>query len=169
DSEARLRLAQQAARVGTWEWDVRTGESVWSDMIWELLGLERNDSPVTVKRFLESIHPDDRERTWRKINEVMANGGDYYDEFRIVRPDGQVLWLSSKGRLFRSADGSPERMIGVNIDINKRKLAEDTARETKQKDTAILNAIPDLMFLQTRDGVYLDYHAKEENDLLFSP
>src|SRR5215831_4092978 len=169
-SEERLRMAQQAARVGTWEWDVRTGESVWSDMIWTLLGLNAGDGPSTIDRFLEIIHPDDRERVWQKVSNVLANGkAEYYDEFRIVRPDREVLWVSSKGRLFRSADGTPERMIGVNIDINERKLAEASARQEQQKGAAILEAIPDLMFLQDRDGVYLDYHCSDPTDLLVPP
>jgi PAS domain S-box-containing protein len=169
ESERRLRLAQDAARVGTWEWRLSTGESVWSDMLWELLGLEPEDRPSHVDKFIEFIHPDDRQRVLESVKEVIANGEEYYDEFRVVRRDGQEIWLSSQGRVFRSADGTAERMIGVNVDISRRKLAEDAARETEQKDTAILNAIPDLMFLQTRDGVYLDYHAKNEKDLLVPP
>jgi len=170
ESEERFRLAEQAAHVGTWEWDVRTGESVWSDMLWELLGRQPDQVPITVERFVSIIHPDDRERVWDKVSDILANGkGDYYDEFRIVHPDGQVFWLSSKGRVFRAADGAPERMIGVNTDINTRKLAEEAARLAQQKDAAILGAIPDLMFLQTRDGVYLDFHCSDPDDLLVPP
>jgi len=129
ESEGRFRLAQQAARVGTWEWDVRTNASVWSDMIWKLLGLDQDNDPVTLERFAGCIHPDDRDRALRKVNEVIANCADeYYDEFRICRPDGKVLWLSSKGGLLRSADGRPDRMLGVNIDITERKLAEESLK-----------------------------------------
>jgi PAS domain S-box-containing protein len=129
ESEERLRLAQQAARVGTWEWDVRTGVSVWSEMIWELLGLEPGDGATTVERFIEFIHPEDRDRALRKVNEVIAEGEEYYDEFRLVRRDGRVLWISSKGRLLRSASWRPERMLGVNIDITERKEAEESLRK----------------------------------------
>src|SRR4030095_10606311 len=72
-SERRLRMAQQAARVGTWEWDMRSGASVWSEMIWELLGLNSGDGPSTVERFVEFIHPEDRERAWSKGNEALAH------------------------------------------------------------------------------------------------
>ena len=170
ESEERSRRAQEAARVGTWEWDVRTGNSVWSEMMWKLLGLKKDAGPTTVERFIEGIHPDDRERAMQRVRLVLANGNDdYYDEFRVVHPNGKVVWLSASGRVLRAPDGTPERMIGVNIDITKRKTAEDAARETQEKETAILNAIPDLMFLQTRDGVYLDYHASDEEQLLLPP
>ncbi|HEU4796749.1 MAG TPA: sigma 54-interacting transcriptional regulator [Pyrinomonadaceae bacterium] len=128
ESEERLRLAQQAARVGTWEWEVPTGTSVWSKMIWGLLGLEPDEGPTTVERFISFIHPDDREAVLLKVNQVMAEGEDYYDEFRIVLKSGQIRWLSSKGRLIRSVDGRPERMLGVNIDITERKLAEESLK-----------------------------------------
>jgi len=128
ESEERLRLAQQAARVGTWEWDVQTGASVWSDMIWSLLGLEPDDQPPTLKRFVEFIHPDDREGSLRRVNRVLAEGEDFYDEFRIIPRTGPMIWVSSKARLTRSEDGRPLRMLGVNIDITERKLAEESLR-----------------------------------------
>jgi formate hydrogenlyase transcriptional activator len=129
ESESRLRLAQQAARVGTWEWDLRTNTSVWSEMIWKLLGLEPDDEPVTLDRFVDFIHPEDRERVLHRVNGAITGGSDeYYDEFRIVHRDGRILWLSSKGGLIRSPDGRPERMLGANIDITERKLAEESLK-----------------------------------------
>jgi PAS domain S-box-containing protein len=153
ESERRLRVAQQAARVGTWEWDVRTGVSVWSEMIWELLGLEPDDGASTVERFVAFIHPEDRDRVLRKVNEVIAEGEEYYDEFRMVQRDGRVLWVSSKGRLLRSSSGLPERMLGVNIDITERKLA----------DEALKNALAEVQQLKDRlheENVYLQEEIK---------
>jgi PAS domain S-box-containing protein len=136
ESEERLRLAQQAARVGTWEWDLQTGAAVWSDMIWELLGQEPDNQPPTVETFIEFIHPDDRATVWGRASQVLADGGDYYDEFRIVQRDGHVLWLASKGRVIRSPDGLVQKVIGVNIDITELKLAEaslkNALREVQQ-------------------------------------
>jgi formate hydrogenlyase transcriptional activator len=148
ESEERLRLAQQAARVGTWEWDLATGVAVWSDMIWALLGLEVDDVPPSSERFTEFVHPDDREAAVRKLSSVLAEGDEYYDEFRIIQRDGSVLWLSSKGRVIRSEDGRPQRMLGVNIDITELKKAEESLR----------NALAEVQQLQDRlreENVYL--------------
>ena len=123
ESEERLRLAQRAARVGTWEWNVQTGTSVWSEMIWSLLGLEEGEVSPTVETFAAFIHPNDREVALGKVKQVLAAGDKYYDEFRIVQRNGKVLWVSSSGRVIRSPDGSAERMLGVNIDITERKQA----------------------------------------------
>ncbi len=128
-SERRLRMAQHAARVGTWEWEIETGASVWSEMIWELLGLEPSDQDITVETFADFIHPDDRDRALRKVNEVIDDGEEYEDEFRIIRRDGGILWLASKGALIRSDDGKPERILGVNIDITELKRTQLEAQE----------------------------------------
>jgi PAS domain S-box-containing protein len=127
-SEERLRLAQQAARVGTWEWDIQTGASVWSEMIWQLIGLEPGEVPPSLEKFVSFIHPDDREPALRKVNRVLAESDYYYDEFRLVPRNGPMLWVASKGRVIRSADGRPKRMLGVNIDITERKLAEESLK-----------------------------------------
>jgi|GEM_PF-876329 len=129
ESESRLLLAQESAQVGTWEWHVPTGAAVWSEMLWHLLGLEPGACASRLETFVEFIHPDDRERVMQKVNEVFENGEQYQDEFRIVRRNGEVGWLSSKGRLIRSADGKPERMIGANIDITERKLGEESLKQ----------------------------------------
>jgi PAS domain S-box-containing protein len=128
ESETRLRLAQNAARVGTWEWHIPNGKSVWSEMIWELLGIQPDEEGPTLNRFVAFIHPEDRESALRQVYEAIAEGEEYSSEFRIVRPDGETLWLASQGRVIRSADGKAERMLGVNIDITKRRLAEDSLK-----------------------------------------
>ncbi|HWT03959.1 MAG TPA: PAS domain S-box protein [Pyrinomonadaceae bacterium] len=150
-SEERLRLAQQAARVGTWEWDVRTGEAIRSEMIWQLLGLEPGDGTVTADSFTEFIHPEDRDRALRKVYEVVAEGNEYYDEFRIVRRDGRVLWLSSKGCLIRAADGRAERILGVNIDITERKLTEEALKESEQRFRMMADAAPIMIWMSGTD------------------
>lgn len=128
ESETRLRLAQQAARVGTWEWDLESGVVMWSEMIWRLLGLEVDEITPTAESFLEFIHPDDREAAFGNLNRIIAEGVDFYDEFRIIPRGGQALWVATKGRVIRSAEGLPQRLIGVNIDINERKLAEESLK-----------------------------------------
>ena len=128
ESEERLRLAQQAARVGTWEWNLQTNASAWSEMIWQLLGLEQGDEVSSLETFIGFIHPDDFERVLRKVNKVFSEGEDYYDEFRINPRNGPTIWVAAKGRVIRSADGRPERMLGVNIDITERKVVEESLK-----------------------------------------
>jgi len=122
-SEERLRLAQQAARVGTWEWDIKTGAAVWSEMIWSLLGLEPGEISPCVEGFMEFVHPEDRDAVLSKLGQVQSQGGDYHDEFRIIPRNGDPLWVSAKGRVIGSAGARAERMLGVTIDVTERKQA----------------------------------------------
>jgi PAS domain S-box-containing protein len=157
ESEGRLLRAQEAARVGTWEWNIATGEAVWSEMIWQLLGLEPGDGDATVDRFASFIHPEDRERAQQKGDKVLEHGENHDDEFRIIRTDGEVLWLASKGRVIRSADGRAERMIGVNIDVTDRHRALDELRESQERFAKSFHANPQPMSLTLlASGEYMD-------------
>jgi PAS domain S-box-containing protein len=167
--EERLRLAQCAARVGTWEWNLTTGESTWSEGIYKLLGLEPGDGNASVEDFIGFIHPQDRDRALRKVESVISDSGMYYDEFRIIRRDGSIVWLASKGNAVRGDSGRAERMIGVNIDITERKLAQEAMRQIEQRHQDIIRTLPDLMFVQTAEGIYLDYTASESSELLVPP
>ncbi|HKP70263.1 MAG TPA: sigma 54-interacting transcriptional regulator [Pyrinomonadaceae bacterium] len=152
ESERRLLRAQQAARLGTWEWDVATGESVWSEMIWELLGLEKDDGFASLDRFAEFIHPADREPVLSSVNEALARGDEeFYDEFRIVRSDGKILWIASKGVFIRSNDGHPERMLGVNMDITERKIAEESIRESEERFRTMAENAPVMIWISNED------------------
>jgi PAS domain S-box-containing protein len=152
ESESRLRLAQQAARVGTWELDVATGTSVWSEMIWHLIGLEPGDGASSFEIFMEFIHPEDRESFRRTVRDALADGEEYENEFRIVRRDGEVLYLSSKGRVIRSAAGQPERMLGVSIDITEHKRTEEALRESEERFRTMANNAPVVIWVTESDG-----------------
>jgi PAS domain S-box-containing protein len=160
ESNARLRMAQEAARVGTWEWDIETGASVWSEMIWELLGLEPNGEDPTVGTFVEFIHPEDRERVLRNVNEVIADGEEYYDEFRVIRADGSILWLASRGALMRADTGEPERMLGVNMDITERKAADEALREREERFRKMADDAPMMIWVSGTDKL-CTYFNKE--------
>jgi len=131
-SEARMRLAMEAAEYGGWEWDRQSDEMIWSDKTRELLGIGP-DEPVSFEQFQLHIHPDDRERRERAITAAWTSGV-HANEYRIVRPDGEVRWLSSRGRVVRGPDGS-ERMLGVIGDITEeRKLVAALQDADRRKD-----------------------------------
>jgi formate hydrogenlyase transcriptional activator len=157
ESEERLRLAQQAARVGTWEWNIETGTAVWSEMIWSLLGLEPGEVTPSVETFVEFIHPNDRDAAFSKVNQVLAEGDEYYDEFRIVQRNGNVIWLSATGRVIRSADGRPERMLGVNIDITER-------RRTMEWLKTALSEVQKLKDRLHEENIYLQEEIRVASD-----
>ncbi|MBD1847771.1 PAS domain S-box protein [Cyanobacteria bacterium FACHB-63] len=140
ESEQRLQLAQQAGRIGAWEWNLLTNEVSWSDGIWPLLALESNSITPNLEAFTRFIHPDDRATAFQRVEAVLTQGDDYSDEFRVIRQDGIIRWLLSKGRVIRSEDGQPLRMVGINVDITDRKQAEEALRNSAERLSVALAA-----------------------------
>jgi len=114
------------------------------------------------------MHPADRERMQRESARALVDGV-FNTELRALHPDGRVRWVRSSGRAVHGAGGAVEHLIGVNVDVTDYKEAELALRGSEARTRAILRALPDLMFLQDRDGRYLDYYARDAADLLVPP
>jgi len=128
-SEERLRHALEGAQMGTFHWNVATGEIVWSDIYLSIVGLPPG-ARGSHASWLASLHPEDRERVDRLCRQAMATHSDVdVDvEYRIVRPDGASRWLAARGRFLYGAEGTPLRMEGVIQDISERHALEDEIR-----------------------------------------
>jgi len=120
EKDARRRLAMEAASYGDWEWDRATGTMSWSAQTRKLFGVG-GDEPIGVDLFRQYVHPDDSDRRDRAIERAWETGV-FANEYRIIRADGEVRWLSSRGRVLRTADGD-ERMLGVVGDVTEHKHA----------------------------------------------
>jgi signal transduction histidine kinase len=112
------------------------------------------------------VHPDDRLVVEQAINRAVTEVTPYEAEFRMIHPDGSIRWVRGRGKVVADEAGQPLRMIGLNADITERKNAEQALFESNERNQAILRALPDMMFLQTREGTYLDYYTRDQNQLL---
>ncbi|GGK49643.1 MASE1 domain-containing protein [Salinarimonas ramus] len=122
-SEERLRLAQEAGGIATWEWSVATGDITWTGPMRPLLGLPENSRSPSYDAFVQQTHPDDRAGVAEAVRAALAGEAQLDIEFRIVRPDGGVRWLAGRGEVVRDGTGRAVRMIGVNYDITERREA----------------------------------------------
>jgi len=123
--EGQLRMALDAARMATWDWDVVTNQITWSDNLEVLFGLEQGNFETTYAAFIECVHPEDRNFISRSVIEAIQKEAEYDIEYRFVDRDGSLRWAASKGVVFRDSSGMAQRMSGVTIDITKRKQAEE--------------------------------------------
>ena len=130
-AEERLELAQGVARIGAWDIDLVTGQTVWSHSMGRILGV--GDAPAANELFQSLIHADDRERMDRELAASLTRGGDYELDFRIVRPDGGVRWLLTRGRVISDETGQPVRKVGAAIDISERHEADDENVKLEQQ------------------------------------
>jgi PAS domain S-box-containing protein len=122
-AEARLRRAQNTGGVADWEWNLDTGEVVWSDNFFALLGHQPGAVPASAETLYGAMHPDDHERMHAVVGEAAKNLGRFETEFRVTRPDGSLHWLSTRAEAELGDDGM-RRITGVVIDISKLKEAE---------------------------------------------
>ncbi|WP_230530133.1 sensor histidine kinase [Microvirga roseola] len=125
----RLSLAVDATELGLWEWNAQTGETFWSERQKEIFGLSK-DEPATYEFWLSSIHPEDRDLVVAAVSSMTdpKSGGQLNLEHRIVRPDGELRWIVSRGRmLYEIVDGElkPVRLLGTILDITDRYRGEE--------------------------------------------
>jgi len=123
-SEQRLLHSQSFAKIGTWDWDIQTGELYWSDMIPPLFGYPDGQLETSYANFVKALHPEDMESVLDAIHNCIQDNIDYDIEHRVVWPDGTVHWLHEKGNVLRDNNNQPLRMIGTISNIHERKVFE---------------------------------------------
>jgi hypothetical protein len=127
----RLRLAAASVGMGVWVWDLTTRTSVWDDAMYALFGTTRERFRDRI--WLNAVHPDDRSRAARAVQDAIDGVAALDTEFRVVWPDGTVRHLASRGSVERDGSGVVVRMVGVNWDVTERHAAEQRALELAER------------------------------------
>jgi PAS domain S-box-containing protein len=153
-SEERLRLATEVGRVGVWEWDIAQGAVEWSDLLYEIHGVDRSTFVPDPRSFEPLVHEEDRERLAQALRNALKLGEPFQIEIRGVRPGGDVHWLALRAEVLRDEDGRPVRMIGVTTDITDRRrseaqlrASEASARARAIELEAIMDAAPAIVLM----------------------
>jgi len=147
-SEERLRLAQQAGRIGTFERNFRTGLLTWTSGTEPLYGLPTGGFGKTLYDFEKLIHPEDRARVMNLVDRAMETGEPTDGEWRVIWPDGTVHWIAGRWQVYKDESGKPRRGLGVNMDITDRKQVEQALLEvnrTLEAQTALLQSREELL------------------------
>ncbi len=150
-SRQRLELAQEAAGIGSWDWDLVTNERHCSKEHGRLYGRPAGEILPPFEEWLQSIHPEDRPRVQEEWSRALESGARVDAEFRVVWPDGTVHWLLGKGRVIRDSDGKAIRMLGVNMDISERKYADQALRESEERFRNIADTAPVMIWVTGPD------------------
>ena len=133
DGETRLHLALAAAGMSVWEMDKQTRQPTLSGGYDRLYGFDTATSPLTYEAYLERVHSDDRERIIQENSGAFDSGIPPEGEYRIVLPDGNVRWIETRSRFSYDDTGTPVQIIGTDIDITERKLAEQALRDSEAR------------------------------------
>jgi PAS domain S-box-containing protein len=124
-SEERLRSALKVGQLATWDWDLRTDETVWSDEYYRMHGYDIGEVTPSYGAWISRVHPADRNETERMLREARAQGHEYANEYRALHRDGSVRWLTARGRFFYDEGGAPTRMVGAMSDVTERREWEE--------------------------------------------
>ena len=125
----RLKIASEAAKAGSWEWDLRTGENLWSPELYKVYGVDPAKVKPSYASWLEIVHPEDRAAAERTVQEAAKAGRELDFEFRTSDTGSRTL--HSFGRPIAGEDGKPERYVGMVLDLTDRTMAENSVREAK--------------------------------------
>src|SRR5438477_6023981 len=151
ESEARIKLAANAANLGLWFWNIQDNE-VWVTDQWRRIFVFAQSEPVSFDRVLQVVDPEDRERTKQLVQQMFeGGGGEYENEYRITRPDGSTRWMAGHGSVELDERGKPAFVRGVSHDITKRKMAEEKLRESEGRFRAVADAAPVLIWMSGTD------------------
>jgi two-component system, sensor histidine kinase and response regulator len=145
ESPERVPLA---ANIGSWEWDIGTGEMEWSPGMFSLFGLDPRVAPASIDSWRSVLHPEDRPAAEARISRALADHVELVSEYRILRPDGQVRWINALGKASYDAQGRAARMGGLCLDITGRRQAEETASRNQTFLDSIVENIPIMIFIK---------------------
>jgi diguanylate cyclase (GGDEF)-like protein/PAS domain S-box-containing protein len=168
-SQAWLTEAQGIAHLGTWEWDVRGGTVRWSDELYRIYGVTRDEFQPSFPRYLEMVHPDDRARVEATIDRAYADHQPFALQERIVRPDGSVRVLTSQGKVFVDGDGRSARMLGVCQDVTDRQRAQEELRESALRFQAVTQSVNDAVVSADQDGKIVFWNESAEAIFGYTP
>ncbi len=147
DLASRVNSAQHLASMGDYDWHIASDTNRWSDELYRIYGFEPQSFNPSYERFLANIHPDDQERIQGIHQQAYASGDPYKMIERIVRPTGEVRYLSSNGEVIMDPTGAPIRMRGTCIDITERVLAEQEREHVNERFRRLVEAAPEAILV----------------------
>lgn len=121
--ETRIREAEALAHVGSWLWDIRTGAVQWTDELHRIHGIDPLDFEGTLAAHLAGVHPDERERVRARLEDAVASGRPFEDEYRVVRPNGQHRWVYARAEPTVGSAGAVVGLRGIGQDVTERRAS----------------------------------------------
>jgi PAS domain S-box-containing protein len=149
-----LNESQRLAHLGHWHWDINKDVVTWSSELYRIYGLSEGNLQVSYEKYLELVHPEDRERIQSILQTILQSSEDQvHFEERILRKNKEVRYLESWGTVVRKEDGTPLKMFGACLDITEKKLAEKKILESKKQFQDLFEYTPDARFIYKDDTI----------------
>ena len=158
-----LRLAMQAGRAVVWDVDLKAGKTNWFGDLPSLFGVSGEVVTGTGEELQRFVHPEDRNRVAAAVEYAREQGKPYATEFRLVRQDGAVHFVSARGKFYFATNGAPFRMVGMAVDITDRVTAEEALKKSEEKFSKAFRESPlALSLTSARDHRYIEVNETFE-------
>jgi len=142
-SETFLQHAQRIAHLGSWNWNIVTGELYWTDEIYRIFGLAPQSIKITYDQFFAFVHPDDRQFLQHNVDAAIHENKPYSVDHRICLPTGEIRIVQEQGEVIRDEQGSAIEMVGTVLDVTNRKRTEDKLLESNARLKSIVDTAVD--------------------------
>ncbi len=152
-SQTRLRRAHEAARLGSWHWDMAGGVTVWDEALEVMYGLPPGGFGGTFEAWLGTVHPDDQERVLGVVQEALEARSSYVLQNRTMRPDGALQWIEAHGKVTVDDQGNPTGTIGCVRDITEEKLQQEREQEAAARARLLQEVTAELSGAFSHDEV----------------
>ena len=170
-SEARLYLALSAGDIGTWLWKPKENSLLWDNRLIDLYGIEPSLSPNTLQDWLNLVHPEDQQKVQQKILAATQGQESFGVEYRVIQPDGAIIYFSTKGKVYCNEKQECSHIAGVTIEVTEIREAEQALRQSEQRYRYLYNNTPVMLHSMDQEGKitnvsnywleYLGYEKKE--------
>ena len=141
ESSFRLTSLLESLMVGSWIWNIKTNELIWDDSMYKLFGISQDSFSGAYSAWENSVHPDDREKAVRELQDAASGKAPFNTRFRVVLPSGDIRHVYAKASLTHDVDGSPHLMSGLTMDVTAAVLADEERVTLERKATRLLQAI----------------------------
>ena len=155
-----LKEIQGIANLGIWRWNVQENTVKWSDLLYDIYGLSREEFGSSYEGYLERVHPDDREIAQNTIGHALNHKVSVTFEERIIRPDGEVRYLRSWAGPALDEDGNVVRLIGACLDITERKTAENLLKKAFNEVSMLKRQLEDENYI-LREEIELEHNYED--------
>jgi PAS domain S-box-containing protein len=131
----RLRLATAAAKAGVWDWNLQTNEMIWDDRMHELYGTTTDQFIGGVEAWKRGLHPEDAHRAIEECESAIRGEKDFDTGFRVLHPDGKIVYIKANGFVVRDENSTPLRMTGLNTDVTEFHQAAEALRHAQKSES----------------------------------
>jgi PAS domain S-box-containing protein len=159
ESEQMLKHAQRCARIGNFRWTAETNQVVWSDELYRIYGRVPGEFAPSFDNYIAAMHADDRTQVVETLRAAMLPGGKFAHDYRMVLPEGKVIWVHARGRALEDESGNFLGLEGTCQDITERKEMEKALQQSQSLLLSITEGTSDAIYVKDLEGRYLLFNA----------